>query len=1278
METIDATTILPLFEPNQVLSSTHLNQLRDYLDSDNRLSRTRLAGMGIVGGLYFEYQAAQHRFLIHPGYGITSDGFLLDLPHVIPNDGINVPAENVYTYGYFKAYKDPSEVPYGFGQTIVNKNNSGGNRSILDSDSGDSETQPGCYNPEGEPLININDLLTADEKIHNYVFELFTEAPLGSDRKPISNTLGDLNFSINEMALVLYCEANDVALKSCTGTNCDNKGKRRELTVRVLLVHRGLLYKLDAQKRLTRTEGPAPLCMPRIVAPNDKEKDSDQGNVNPLSLVETPKDLIELYIPLISGQSGKLEGAMDRFIKQFAWKLDLTVDRYDEAIQALHKISDSGEEYIQYAYDAVSDATMTWNELCDAVAEWTEGNHFLACGFPRHLCLGAVQPPEGMYADQFRNVFLSAPPIGKQDRKLLQVQMLWQKMLRCLQSFTLPRPSGDVSDIRITPSRAYPSQFTEWSIPYYYDAESLRKELLPFWNPVKSLRGRAHEQNGYFSPVYTKADPCRNVPLAYSLREYPFLRIEGIRGLQFNAVLDELNRQKNKYNLPFDVVALRLTEDGLFRPELPGCNDKDLEEEYLLNRRALLSLVDKLWSYLSAIRPMLEKKDEDPRKEEPGKEIPKTTAATAASDGTGTGKTAVTDITKDATTASIKTASTIGNIRTAATSSIKIALDPALFNLKDVSATTLKDIPTLDLSSLRKTILTPEEIKIEEDNLKTASLDFDAERFTKLQAATDLSAEEIQERNALIEKDAAIRLSTNKIDIAKAYTSEVEKLGFDEEKLNVLREKTDLSAADLEERDALLDKENQLHIYTLKLTGNLTDSSPKTGTGDSAKTIDPDPLPPRDEPKDTNPPLGEENELEVIFHYLSELRNDLKASLPICLIDFKYMDFKRVYKNFLGTVVSWATRHLLNEVLEDLVGPKVNDPFPINLARSFASEIIFGFFNQINHNKLYNVYYRLQLRYHRRYRMLRFGAYAAEHPGMEHLAGTFQNGTFIVVYEADPHHGPKKPRKRPEPETEPTPTQPNARTPEDVIRDAFSIFLIEISKLPQNDRNMILERLGLLIHDQPNTGTNTGPTTGGNTGPNTGGGITFPTFPIDPGILQPTIPITPFDPGIIQPINPINPIDPIGPIIDPGIFVNPKVSDTPIVSILPGTTTTNPVATNPASNPFVEIQNKIDFLNHVNDKTINSTDYSTQIAVLNNSLSNNWALNATDTQSETALKAAETLNNTVNNLAASMELDAQTLGKGTIFTAAPTLGLTATSFTTSVTPKISGTTGLKR
>ena len=67
----------PVFETNQILTSTQLNKLGSFLDEQNRTTRTDLTGTGIICGL--EYEKSGSNIIIYSGYGISSEGYLISL-----------------------------------------------------------------------------------------------------------------------------------------------------------------------------------------------------------------------------------------------------------------------------------------------------------------------------------------------------------------------------------------------------------------------------------------------------------------------------------------------------------------------------------------------------------------------------------------------------------------------------------------------------------------------------------------------------------------------------------------------------------------------------------------------------------------------------------------------------------------------------------------------------------------------------------------------------------------------------------------------------------------------------------------------------------------------------------------------------------------------------------------------------------------------------------------------------------------------------------------------
>lgn len=80
-----------VFEENQVLTSEQLNEVVGYLDRQERLTRARLHGVGIVCGLQLQMAAATVK--LTPGVALTSDGDLLNV-------------EATATFGQFKSFSD--------------------------------------------------------------------------------------------------------------------------------------------------------------------------------------------------------------------------------------------------------------------------------------------------------------------------------------------------------------------------------------------------------------------------------------------------------------------------------------------------------------------------------------------------------------------------------------------------------------------------------------------------------------------------------------------------------------------------------------------------------------------------------------------------------------------------------------------------------------------------------------------------------------------------------------------------------------------------------------------------------------------------------------------------------------------------------------------------------------------------------------------------------------------------------------------------------------------
>ena len=79
----DINDVYPKFVPDQLLTSTDLNNLFNFLDQQQRMTRTNLIGIGIVCGLEVKKSSAGDTIFISRGCGVTSHGYLITLDDTV-------------------------------------------------------------------------------------------------------------------------------------------------------------------------------------------------------------------------------------------------------------------------------------------------------------------------------------------------------------------------------------------------------------------------------------------------------------------------------------------------------------------------------------------------------------------------------------------------------------------------------------------------------------------------------------------------------------------------------------------------------------------------------------------------------------------------------------------------------------------------------------------------------------------------------------------------------------------------------------------------------------------------------------------------------------------------------------------------------------------------------------------------------------------------------------------------------------------------------------------
>ncbi|MDQ3110699.1 MAG: hypothetical protein M3R17_12465 [Bacteroidota bacterium] len=551
MET-QTTANFPKFEQNQILSSSHLNQLRQYLDESNRLTRVRLSGVGIVCGLKLTYNKTTDKSIrISSGYGITTEGYLIELD------------ETLFTH--YKSYYDPSDPYYEFGHAITDDG--------LNETTGVEVKYP---EPTGsEPARSGSPVL----------YELL-ESTSTETKLPLSGLAG-----INNMAVVLYLELVDEALKKCTGTNCDNKGTNRVMTVRALLVDKSELFTYDREALLTTPDELLPLNIPRL-------------NNNDLIAVGLDVQLQALYQGIVYPNQflTKVKNAFTSAYNTYHVRLGLSGKHIQAAKDALDVMQGITKQY-QYVTGGLKDIVVTYNEFAGIAYEFSDTCGPTVTTFPRHLTIGALVPDEMFPYDQYRTDFFNALPPDRNNKTLLKAQMLFQKMLQLALCFKIPVSTV----VDITPGKYVPLTLSDWSVPFYYDPNFLveadangKGDLLKLWSPAQTLRKKQRERTGYYSEVFSQ-NLYFTKSFGFSVEQLPFYRVEGVQGKDRDEVLKKLKELKNEYNLGFKVVAVRIDKPGDLL-EFEDCSFGDLQEEYYFHRKRVFDFLDLIYEYLKIAR----------------------------------------------------------------------------------------------------------------------------------------------------------------------------------------------------------------------------------------------------------------------------------------------------------------------------------------------------------------------------------------------------------------------------------------------------------------------------------------------------------------------------------------------------------------------------------------------------------------------------------------------------------------------------------------------------
>ena len=596
--------IYTLFEEDQVLSANHLNELRDYLDRQDRETRTQLLGVGIVCGLEVE-KLGTGMIKITGGVGITSRGYLVSIPST--------------ECTHIRKYNDPGTIEPAPG-----------------------EEEAGIYAPfknsEGEQillweLVDVPD----DEAAAPDMFPI----NLGSAGTIVDEETGQtVHFS--QYAVLLYLEMEDEDLEDCFGDDCDENGIRRSLNWKKLLVNKSDLENIIRSRRKIGPEvnlsNEVNICQNledpfverlgyyfnagKTNTENDNNFSDDQGS---LSLTGYHKfaHLADDYRVIIEKASVRIGKALAESYQGYQPLLSdmypshpfSGFDNNNPTENGLFKLIAKEIRFkpqaIQYAYDFLKDLVDAYNEFCDVACEVSAVCRPNPALFPRHLMLDLAVPDEGPARSPYRHYFRPSPILdGHVDLKQ-KMRFLHRRLSKMTEQFSVDTAEDD--EIRITPGKTRLAKLGDRAIPYYYNVDEA-KTLLRLWNYQKKLRNKYEHVNSYHAVEYAGRSELQSAMMSY--HKSPFLRVEGHVGRNYENVLAEVVESTERLNLPIKVVGVKLSKTFRNTEVNYECRFQDLQELYETFKTEILCLMDEEIQFFRNIELTKEKKktkDEVPK-----------------------------------------------------------------------------------------------------------------------------------------------------------------------------------------------------------------------------------------------------------------------------------------------------------------------------------------------------------------------------------------------------------------------------------------------------------------------------------------------------------------------------------------------------------------------------------------------------------------------------------------------------------------------------------------
>ncbi|MDW3191831.1 MAG: carboxypeptidase-like regulatory domain-containing protein [Cytophagales bacterium] len=528
----------PVFEGSQVLTSEQLNGMFEYLDQQNRFTRSRLIGIGTVCGL--QIRTYKNQVILSEGIGITSDGFIVKMPEC--------------TMSYQRDYFLPGTVAY-----------------------------------EAFGSYDDDNIFTQDDDI--ILYELLS-------KKPEEGTHEDLTLSfLEDKYLLIFLECFDRDPRSCLGKNCEDLGKERIFTTRKLAVNESGLKKI-----LTKTNGRIenPYYPSSELLRVDLKKplfdpDGDESKVRKSFVMNIKAKLYEsgkedCVHHLLFGE-GDNTGLIQETYTEFQPLLEPAYNYQDPFANnsEFKKVKNALRSYlagatgdnlkgVQYVYEFYELLIDSYHTFLDVGARIAQD----CCpdkDFSLHLILGKIMWDEKKSMDEwnllgrseYRQQFLQPKIHNSQSVLLKELNSIHRKLILLVESFQInvikeKSVSGVDETIKITPLDLEAGAIPRYLIPDQKGSVPgiQTTDLETEWDFETTVTGktpirvRSYDRN-WITPsnLFPAQNDYVGAPLHYRTYQSTF-RTEAIFGEKLEDVVKGEEEIRDTFHLPFTILPVKI------------------------------------------------------------------------------------------------------------------------------------------------------------------------------------------------------------------------------------------------------------------------------------------------------------------------------------------------------------------------------------------------------------------------------------------------------------------------------------------------------------------------------------------------------------------------------------------------------------------------------------------------------------------------------------------------------------------------------------------------